>query len=183
MKEYLARLLRLHGAIEAERSVESAINVRSMLDTASWETAEKILIKHGLVLRRKYTFLSGRDVSRLIQRVMGKLRSEAGIRRLSVVGSPAGYLGVMLENAVANLAAQRRSAFLLENVGLLDADERRLFAMAFLQNKTVGEIALELGQPYSTVAAQFFRLLRRMREDRAFRVPQDVEAIENTDVL
>lgn len=181
MKEYLARLLRLHGPIEEEPSVEAAISVRSVVDTASWETAEKILIKHGVVLRCKYPFLSERDVARLIQKVMSKLRSQEGIRKLSVAGSPAGYLGVVLENAVANLAAQRRSAFLSENVGLLNADEKRLFAMALLQKKTIGEIALELGQPYALVAAQFFRMLRRLREDRVFRIPPSLEIIENKD--
>ena len=51
--------------------------------------------------------------------------------------------------------------------------------MAFLQNRTIGEIALELGQPYASVAAQFFRMLRRMREDRVFRIPPDLEIVEN----
>lgn len=137
MKEYFARLLGLHRSIDAEPSVEAAIDARSVVDAASWETAEKILIKHGRVLRCKYSLLSEKDVCRLIQDVMGKLRSEAGIRKLSVAGSPAGYLAVVLENAVANLAAQRRSAFLSENAGLLNAEEKRLFAMALLQNKTI----------------------------------------------
>jgi len=182
-RRYLAHLLGLHGPTEAEPSVQTAIDVRSVVDTAGWETAERILNIHAVVLRRKYPFLSERDVARLIQKVMVKLRSEEGARKLSVAGSPAGYLGVVLGNAAANLAVQRSSAFLSENVGLLNAEERRLFAMAFLQRKTIGEIASEIGQPYGTVAAQFFRMLRRMREDRAFRIPPHLEVIENKEVL
>lgn len=182
MKPSLARLLGLRE-VEAELSIEAETDVRSVVDLASWQAAEVILFNHGAVLRKRYPFLSEEDLARLIQQVMRKLRSLEGLRRLSVAGSPAGYLAVVLGNAVANLAAQRKSAFFAANLRLLNSKEKELFAMAFWQQKSIGEIAMEVGESYSDVAAQFFRLLRRMREDTAFKPPRPLESTENKDLL
>lgn len=181
MKPFLARLLALHGQLDWESRVDAETKVLSAQDSASWEAAEKILRNHGTALRRKYPFLSEGDVARLVERVMRRLRSAEGLRKLSVAGSPAGYLGVLLENAGANLSAQRKSAFLAANLGLLDGDEKRLFAMAFVQRRTIGEIAQELGKPYAEVAGRFFRMLHRMRGDGLFQLPPAPELTENKD--
>jgi hypothetical protein len=184
MKSYFARLFGVHRHQKESGSDEDAAStVERMKESAALESAEKVLEIQANVLKRRYRTLSDLDVKLLIRRTLIKLRSKDGLRKLSVAGSPAGYIAVILENAVADFTSERKRAVLAGSIGIVSAEEHKLLAMSLIRNMSIGEIAVELRRPYADVAAQLFRLLCRIRQDREFRPQTAGKVLEHKDIF
>jgi RNA polymerase sigma factor (sigma-70 family) len=53
-------------------------------------------------------------------------------------------------------------AALTELIARLEPEDRRLLQLRFWDGLTIGEIAAELGEKYSTISVRLFRLIRRL---------------------
>jgi hypothetical protein len=74
---------------------------------AAWEEAERLLRAHGGILLATHPSLHRDEMDDVIQETLLKLRSVETMRRLRAAGSPAGYVTVMLRNAVTDRLRKR----------------------------------------------------------------------------
>lgn len=161
-------------------------------DEAAWYAAARLLRLQAKMISRSYSIVRGQDLEDIVQDVLLKLQSPGTLRRLRAAGSPAGYVVVMMRNAVLDalrrdlrererfLATDRlplagptegtRSAIaagpdiLWQMLHKLSSDDRRLLEMRFWQDLSLKEIANELGISYSAVAVRSFRALQKVRQ-------------------
>jgi RNA polymerase sigma-70 factor, ECF subfamily len=129
------------------------------------------------------------DADDVAQDVLLRLHSADAIRRLSLAGSPQGYLSVVVRNRVldelrknqsrwrGSSAAQQRmdeetgsgvsaeERIVLERLlESLSDEERELVRLRFWEGYSIEDIAVHLGVRYSTASVRLFRLMRRLRE-------------------
>lgn len=161
-------------------------------DEAAWYAAARLLRDHAKMISRSYSIVRSQDLEDVVQDVLVKLQSPETMRRLRAAGSPAGYIAVMMRNALLDALRRnvRERERFLETNGLplagpaegtrsaiadgpdmlwqmlhkLSSDDRRLLKMRFWQELSLKEIAKELEISYSAVAVRSFRALKRMRQ-------------------
>lgn len=128
------------------------------------------------------------DADDVAQDVVMRLYSAPALRRLRASGSVDGYLFVMIRNRVfdeirrnrvrwresaegeyaedsgdGDLSLDQRIA-LEEVLDELSPDEHTLIRLRFWEDRSIGDIAAELGLSYSAASVRIFRLLRKLRE-------------------
>jgi hypothetical protein len=151
---------------EARSRVRAAAKrlAQDALYGADWEAAEIVLKEQSRVLLQKFPILQPQDIEFLMERVRNKL---LGMRKIQSfhAGYPAGLLAVLLMTAATELMDQREKSKILARISLLNSNDRALFAMRILRKMTIGQIALELKEPYATVAVRIFHMMRQVRGD------------------
>jgi RNA polymerase sigma factor (sigma-70 family) len=163
-------------------------------DEAAWEQAEHLLRAQGGILLATHPALHRDEMDDVIQETLLKLQSLATMRRLRLAGSPAGYVTVMLRNAVVDRLRKRfkeqgRIEEFLDDLALqphvfgeeteedekavrlrkalrnLNSADRHLLQMRFWRNMEIGQIANGMGISYSAAAVRLFRILHRLRDE------------------
>lgn len=130
------------------------------------------------------------DIDDIVQAVLLKLQLPRTLARLQSVGSPLGYLVVMIRNSANDLARrgwvelessasleqaisgleeihgplekQQARGWLAREIRRLKPAERALLYMRFWQGLRIAQIADLMGVPYSRIAVRLFRLLRKL---------------------
>jgi RNA polymerase sigma-70 factor, ECF subfamily len=180
---------RLQADLRARTSKASTL----AQDGDAWVAAERMLRTHGQVLLSTHPSLSVEDVEDIVQDIFLKLQSQHVMRRLSLAGSAAGYITVMMRNAAIDLIRSRRriveypdsfedqaaieradpnsgsekierASSLWPALQHLTPGERELLELRFWREMSIAEIADHLGITYSASAVRVFRVLRRLRE-------------------
>jgi RNA polymerase sigma factor (sigma-70 family) len=135
------------------------------------------------------------EIEDAIQTVLLRLQSLLVLERLKASRQPAGYLVVMLRNALRDeyrrrskpgtlvswpsadvedttaedvLVVRERRRAVSNALAQLQPAERELLRLRFWKDLSIAQIARQQGLPYSTVAVRMFRLLdklRRLAED------------------
>jgi DNA-directed RNA polymerase specialized sigma24 family protein len=142
---------------------EAGVRAQIALQNADWAAAELVLKRQCKLLARRFPVLQEHDFEALLLRVRGKL---LGIRKIQGTGAgyPAGLLAVLLQNAASELMDQRNKSKLLARISRLSSDDRALLAMRLCRRMTIGQIALELQEPYAAVASRIFRMMQQVGE-------------------
>lgn len=121
------------------------------------------------------------DRDDVIQDVLVRIRNPSVFETIHTSRVPHAYVMRMISNRAADLIRRRRPLVPLQRetatatnpheaseVGSVlssaTPEERELLYMRFWLGLSLGEIATELGLPYSTVAKRLFRLLSRLRQ-------------------
>lgn len=183
-KDLIPRLER--DLLARDRSLDEA-----NLDEAAWASAERLLRIYARALRGSASILSVEDVNDVVQDVIVKLQSRQTMRRLRVAGSPAGYVAVMVRNAMTDLVRRRAREIALVHpidettpartsdqtetqeseamlrmkavLRLLKPEDRYLLRLRFWKNMTINEISETLGISYSAAAVRLFRIMSELR--------------------
>jgi RNA polymerase sigma factor (sigma-70 family) len=161
-------------------------------DDAAWSSAERLLRLYGRALRGTDSIVSFEDVDDIVQDVLLKLQSRQTMHRLRAAGSPAGYVAVMMRNAIIDFVRHRKREVPLaepveaettknaievsgqrdsqemirmkESLRLLRSEDRHLLRMRFWKNMSVEQISEALGISYSATAVRLFRIMKRLRD-------------------
>ena len=181
-KELLPRL-------EAELSARQSARFYQGDDEA-WVAAERLLRMSARFLRALYR-ATPEDTDDVVQETILKLQSPRIMQRLRAAGSPAGYVLVMMRNALSDLAKRRLREIqpeepfeemvavevseeegqkaeaierMKEALKSLRPDDRYLLRMRFWKGMRIEDISEVIGVSYSATAVRLFRILSRLRE-------------------
>jgi len=175
-----------------EIDLRSRGDLTGTTDEAAWYAAAHLLRRHAMMISRSQAIARDQDLEDVVQDVLVKLQSPETMRRLRAAGSPAGYIVVMMRNALLDALRRnlRERERFLSTDGLplvgppegdrskiatepdvlsrmlhkLSSDDRRLLSMRFWQDLGLKEIANELEISYSAAAVRSFRALKKMRQ-------------------
>lgn len=174
---------RLQRDLEARAAGEDAYR-----DDAAWQEVEGHVRKYARLMARHLRSANSED--ELVQDIMVRLQSPHMLRRMTLAGSPGGYLFVIVKHHAVDLARRRQREHALigtllkdpssvevpedtdaawrldalrQELRRLTPDERNLLRLRFWKGMAIGEIARQQSAPYSRVAVRIFRLLRRLR--------------------
>ncbi|HEX8363160.1 MAG TPA: sigma-70 family RNA polymerase sigma factor [Longimicrobium sp.] len=154
---------------------------------AAWQEVSQRARHIAGVLLRQYDVWTI-DAEDVVQDVLVRLYSSSALRRMQASGSADGYLFVVIRNRILDESRRNRVRWgsdddaldsatpapdelsLDQQIALdevlreLTPDEYTLIRLRFWEDRSINDIAAELGVTYSAASVRLFRLLRKLRE-------------------
>lgn len=153
-------------------------------DAEAWSALSDAVRAIAQPIYRRFQGQELLDADDLAQEVLLRFQSVKVLRRVRAARSAEGYISVVMQNMLRDHL--RRAQFyerwrattvelpetgapqseeliaLTEIIARLEPADRRLLQLRFWNGLTIGEIAAELGENYSTISVRLFRLIRRL---------------------